>query len=56
MIKINGTLEKSVVEPEELIKHIGEIVVIQGSIYKIRLMSGFAFVIHKQKQKCYKAR
>lgn len=33
------------VEASELANYIGEIVEIHGSIYKIRKMSGFAFVL-----------
>lgn len=39
---------KSIFEESELMKlneHIGEVIRIHGSIYKIRRMSGFCFVI-----------
>lgn len=45
MIKINGIINKEYTEPEELLNCIGNTVKLQGSIYKIRNMSGFAFVI-----------
>lgn len=45
MLKINGEFDSSHVEAEELINHIGQIVQIHGIIYKIREMSGFAFVL-----------
>lgn len=38
------------VEASELVNHIGEIVEIHGSIYKIRKMSGFAFVLLRTKR------
>ena len=50
MIKITGNLEKVTVEAEELSSHIGKIVQIQGSIYKIRKMSDFAFVLLRTKR------
>lgn len=45
MNHMNGTIIKRYTEPEELAKHLGHQVKLSGSIYKIRLMSGFAFVI-----------
>lgn len=50
MIKINGTIKETSIESEELIKHIGETIKIHGSIYKIRKMRGFAFVILRTKR------
>ena len=50
MIKITGNLEKAAVEAEELRNHIGETVQIHGSIYKIRKMSDFAFVLLRTKR------
>lgn len=44
MIKISGKLKESI-EAEELIRYIGKTVTLTGSVYKIRNMSGFAFVI-----------
>ena len=38
------------VEAEELVGHIGEVVRIHGSIYKIRRMSDFAFVLLRTKR------
>lgn len=38
------------VEANELANHIGEIIEIHGSIYKIRKMSGFAFVLLRTKR------
>lgn len=38
------------VEANELVNHIGEIIEIHGSIYKIRKMSGFAFVLLRTKR------
>lgn len=50
MMKITGNLEKAAVEADELRSHIGEIVQIHGSIYKIRKMSDFAFVLLRTKR------
>lgn len=50
MIKITGNLEKVTVEAEELSNHIGKTVQIHGSIYKIRKMSDFAFVLLRTKR------
>ena len=50
MLKINGEFDSSHVEAEELINHIGQIVQIHGIIYKIREMSGFAFVLLRTKR------
>lgn len=45
MISVNGQFKKETIEPEALPEYIGQTVKLQGSIYKIRKMSGFAFVI-----------
>ncbi len=50
MKKIKGDLCTAHVEAEELINHIGETVLIHGIIYKIREMSGFAFVLLRTKR------
>lgn len=50
MIKITGNLEKVTVEADELRNHIGKTVQIHGSIYKIRKMSDFAFVLLRAKR------
>lgn len=50
MLKINGEMNSSHTEAEELKESIGEIVFLHGIVYKIRLMSGFAFVILKTKR------
>lgn len=42
---INGVMYNNQVETEELKEHIGETVKIHGSIYKIRKMTEFAFVL-----------
>lgn len=42
---INGSWPITNLDPEKLSDHIGETVTLHGSIYKIRRMSGFAFVI-----------
>lgn len=45
MKKIEAKVMKNVPEAQELVKYIGEIVQIHGSIYKIRKMKGFSFVL-----------
>ncbi|MBH1939334.1 aspartate--tRNA(Asn) ligase [Mobilitalea sibirica] len=45
MLQIDGTKTKTPTSPRELIHSIGTTVTLQGAIYKIRTMSGFAFVI-----------
>lgn len=51
MKNIVGILENITIEAEELVHHIGEKVRIHGSIYKIRKMSDFAFVLLRTKRK-----
>lgn len=48
--RINGIIENMTVEAEELKAHIGETIKIHGSIYKIRKMSDFAFVLLRTKR------
>lgn len=43
-------IEKTRVEAEELSNHIGKTIRIHGSIYKIRRMSDFAFVLLRAKR------
>jgi nondiscriminating aspartyl-tRNA synthetase len=50
MQTIKGEISSSHIEAEELKKHIGEIVMIHGIVYKIREMSDFAFVILRTKR------
>ena len=50
MIKIARIVEKVAVEAEELRSHIGKIIKIHGSIYKIRKMSDFAFILLRTKR------
>lgn len=50
MKNITGNFEHRTVEAEELGGHIGEQVRIHGSIYKIRKMSEFAFVLLRTKR------
>jgi nondiscriminating aspartyl-tRNA synthetase len=50
MIKITGSLKKETVEAEELRNHIGKTIRIHGSIYKIRKMSDFAFILLRAKR------
>jgi nondiscriminating aspartyl-tRNA synthetase len=45
MINITGNRNEKYIKPEELIHHIGSCVSVTGSVYKIRNMSGFSFVI-----------
>lgn len=44
-MKIDGTITNNYIKPEELIHNIGQTVKLSGSIYKIRIMSGFAFIL-----------
>ena len=48
--RINGIIENMTVDAEELKVHIGKTVRIHGSIYKIRKMSDFAFVLLRTKR------
>lgn len=50
MMTINGTIVNNEVEAEQLQHNIGKRVTMHGSIYKIREMSGFAFVILRTKR------
>jgi len=50
MEKIHGTISSSHVEVEQLKNYIGQSVKIHGTVYKIREMSGFAFVLLKTKR------
>jgi nondiscriminating aspartyl-tRNA synthetase len=45
MNQINGTIIQKYTQPEELTYLIGNIITLSGSVYKIRSMSGFSFVI-----------
>lgn len=49
MINITGTIEQEI-EAEELVQYIGKTISIHGSIYKVRSMSGFSFVIIRAKR------
>lgn len=51
MKSIEGIVTSDIIEAEELGKHIGEEVTLQGAIYKIRVMKGFAFVILRTKRR-----
>ncbi len=51
MNQITGELKDSVTEVEEMKNHIGEEVKIHGSIYSIRKMSSFSFVLLRTKRK-----
>lgn len=48
--RINGIIDNMAVDAEELKLHIGKTVRIHGSIYKIRKMSDFAFVLLRTKR------
>lgn len=50
MEKINGSNHSTHIKVKELKNHIGQTVKIYGIIYKIREMSGFAFVLLKTKR------
>lgn len=47
---MNGMIENQYTKPEELSNYIGKTVRLTGSVYKIRIMSGFAFVILRTKR------
>ena len=49
MKHISGTIIKTL-EAEELLNHIGETIQIHGSIYKVRKMKGFSFVLLRAKR------
>lgn len=50
MENINGMIRINELEVEELVNHIGEMIQIHGSIYKIRKMKGFSFVLLRTKR------
>ena len=50
MNTIKGILHRETVEPKELPKYVGNQVRLHGSIYKIRKMKGFAFVLLRTKR------
>jgi len=50
MEMINGNIAGNKIEAEELAEHIGNTVEIHGSIYKIRKMKGFSFVLLRMKR------
>lgn len=47
---ISGTIENLDVEAENIIENIGKKIALHGSVYKIRRMSGFAFVLLRTKR------
>ena len=49
MENIKGNIIVTELEAEELVEHIGEIQ-IHGSIYKVRKMKGFSFVLLRTKR------
>ncbi len=50
MLTINGELQSSHTEAGELKNSIGKTILVHGILYKIRMMSGFAFVVLKTKR------
>ncbi len=50
MKTMNGSITNREFEIEELKKHIGEVVKVHGSIYKVRKMKGFSFVLLRTKR------
>lgn len=50
MKSINGKVTKKTVEANELLSNIGNVVKVHGSIYKIRKMQGFAFVLLRMRR------
>lgn len=51
MEMMSGTLKSKSIEAEELGMYIDKEVILQGAIYKIRLMKGFAFVLLRTKRR-----
>lgn len=51
MKMMNGNLENKYVNPEELKNYVGKTVQLTGAVYKIRVMSGFAFIIVRTKRR-----
>lgn len=47
---INGIIENQIVETDTIMEHIGKRIKLHGSVYKIRKMSGFAFVLLRTKR------
>lgn len=47
---INGNIKSHNIEPENISEYIGKRINLHGSIYKIRRMSGFAFVLLRTKR------
>ena len=47
---ITGEMENKTMETEEIKNHIGELIKLHGSIYKIRKMSDFSFVLLRTKR------
>lgn len=50
MNRMTGIMEQRTIEPEQFIEYIGKTIKVQGSIYKIRKMSDFAFVLLRTKR------
>ena len=50
MLKIKGQINETHIEANDLIKSIEETIFIHGSIYKIRIMSNFSFVLLRTKR------
>ena len=50
MENIKGNIIVTELEAEELVEHIGETIQIHGSIYKVRKMKGFSFVLLRTKR------
>ena len=50
MRTLGGNIVKNELEIEELTGHMGETVKVHGSIYKVRKMKGFSFVLLREKR------
>ena len=50
MKTLSGNIMNRELEIEELAGHIGEMVKVHGSIYKVRKMKGFSFVLLRTKR------
>ena len=48
---MNGKINNTITEAEELNSCIGSNVILQGSIYKMRIMKGFAFILLRTKRR-----
>ncbi len=50
MKQINETIYRTTIEADELLEHAGRVIKVHGIVYRVRQMSGFAFVILRAKR------